>query len=56
MKKIDHLKPENSGDIRFIADPQNEIAKGLFHKEKLNLGLLFRKNIFLILIFQEMNL
>tara|TARA_Y100001960_G_C14721459_1_gene852617 strand:+ start:1038 stop:1727 length:690 start_codon:yes stop_codon:yes gene_type:complete len=37
------LKPENSGDIRFIVEPQNEIAKGLFHKEKLNLGLL--KNI-----------
>jgi len=34
------LKPENSGDIRFIVEPQNEIAKGLFHKEKLNLGLL----------------
>ena len=37
------LKPENSGDIRFIVEPQNEIAKGLFHEEKLKLGLL--KNI-----------
>ena len=37
------LKPKKSGDIRFIAEPQNEIAKGLFHKEKLDLGLL--KNI-----------
>ena len=34
------LKPKNSGDIRFIAEPQNEIAKGLFQKEKLDLGLL----------------
>ena len=34
------LKPKNSGDIRFISEPQNEIAKGLFHKEKLELGLL----------------
>ena len=34
------LKPKNSGNIRFISEPQNEIAKGLFHKEKLNLGLL----------------
>ena len=37
------LKPENSGNIRFISEPQNEIAKGLFHKEKLDLGLL--KNV-----------
>ena len=37
------LKPKNSGDIRFIVEPQNEIAKGLFHKEKLDLGLL--KNV-----------
>ena len=37
------LKPENSGDIRFIVEPQNEIAKGLFHYEKLKLGLL--KNV-----------
>ena len=34
------LKPKNSGNIRFIVEPQNEIAKGLFHKEKLDLGLL----------------
>jgi len=34
------LKPIDSGDIRFIVEPQNEIAKGLFHKEKLDLGLL----------------
>ena len=34
------LKPKNSGNIRFLSDPPNEIAKGLFHKEKLNLGLL----------------
>ena len=34
------LKPENSGDIRFAVDPQNEIAKGLFDQTKLNLGLL----------------
>ena len=34
------LKSKNSGNIRFIAEPQNEIAKGLFHKEKLDLGLL----------------
>ena len=34
------LKPPQSGDIRFIAEPQNEIAKGLFHKEKFDLGLL----------------
>ena len=34
------LKPKDSGDIRFIVEPQNEIAKGLFHKEKLDLGLL----------------
>ena len=34
------LKPKNSGHIRFIAVPQNEIAKGLFQKEKLDLGLL----------------
>jgi len=37
------LKPENSGDIRFIVQPQNEIALGLFHYEKLKLGLL--KNV-----------
>ena len=37
------LKPQNSGDIRFISEPQNEIAKGLFNKEKLDLGLL--KNV-----------
>ena len=29
------LKPENSGDIKFITQPQNEIAAGLFHAEKL---------------------
>ena len=34
------LKPKNSGDIRFIVQPQNEIAIGLFHYEKLKLGLL----------------
>ena len=34
------LKPKNTGDIRFISEPQNEIAKGMFHKEKLDLGLL----------------
>ena len=34
------LKPEHSGDIRFIVQPQNEIAMGLFHQEKLKLGLL----------------
>ena len=33
-------KPKDSGNIRFITEPQNEIAKGLFHKEKLDLGLL----------------
>ena len=38
------LKPKNSGDIRFIVEPQNEIAKGLFHKEKLDLGLLKKIN------------
>ena len=37
------LKPEKSGDIRFIVQPQNEIAAGLFHREKLKLGLL--KNV-----------
>ena len=37
------LKPRDSGDIRFIVQPQNEIAKGLFHPEKLKLGLL--KNV-----------
>ena len=37
------LKPKNSGDIRFISEPQNEIAKGLFNKDKLDLGLL--KNV-----------
>ena len=34
------LKPKNSGNIRFSSESQNEIAKGLFHKEKLDLGLL----------------
>ena len=34
------LKPEHSGDIRFTVQPQNEIAMGLFHQEKLKLGLL----------------
>ena len=34
------LKPKNSGDIRFLVSPQNEIATGLFHEEKLKLGLL----------------
>ena len=38
------LKPKNSGNIRFIVEPQNEIAKGLFHKEKLDLGLLKKLN------------
>ena len=28
-------KPENSGNIRFISVPQNEIAKGLFHQETI---------------------
>ena len=28
------LKPKDTGDIRFIVEPQNEIAKGLFHEEK----------------------
>ena len=37
------LKPENSGDIRFLAEPQNEIAKGLFLKEKKDLDVI--KNI-----------
>ncbi|PPR45863.1 MAG: hypothetical protein CFH18_00701 [Alphaproteobacteria bacterium MarineAlpha5_Bin8] len=37
-------KPKNSGNIRFITEPQNEIAKGLFHKEKLDLGLLKKVN------------
>ena len=34
------LKPKDSGNIRFSSESQNEIAKGLFHKEKLDLGLL----------------
>ena len=34
------LKPKNSGDIRFMLQPPNEIATGLFHEEKLKLGLL----------------
>ena len=34
------LKPKNSGNIRISSESQNEIAKGLFHKEKLDLGLL----------------
>ena len=34
------MKPKNSGNIRFSSESQNEIAKGLFHKEKLDLGLL----------------
>ena len=34
------LKPKDTGDIRFIVEPQNEIAKGLFHEEKFKLGLL----------------
>ena len=38
------LKPEHSGDIRFIVQPQNEIAIGLFHQEKLKLGLLKEVN------------
>ena len=38
------LKPKNSGDIRFIVQPQNEIAIGLFHQEKLKLGLLKEVN------------
>lgn len=28
------LKPENSGNLRFMVQPQNEIATGLFHQEK----------------------
>ena len=39
------LKPKDSGDIKFILEPPNEIAKGLFAKEKLDLGLLKSINI-----------
>ena len=38
------LKPKDSGNIRFIVQPQNEIATGLFHPEKLKLGLLKEVN------------
>ena len=34
------LKPKDTGDIRFITNPPNEISKGLFAKKKLDLGLL----------------
>jgi len=33
-------KPKNSGDIRFVVDSQNELAKGLFDQSKQQLGLL----------------
>ena len=39
------LKPKDSGDIKFILEPPNEIAKGLFAKEQLDLGLLKSINI-----------
>jgi len=35
------LKPENSGNISFLVEPpQNEIASGLLHQEKKDIGLL----------------
>ena len=34
------LKPKDSGDFRLMVEPQNEIARGLFHIEKVNLGLI----------------
>lgn len=39
------LKPENSGDLRFNSEPQNEIATGLFSGENVSLGLLKKVNI-----------
>jgi len=37
-------KPENSGDLRFSAEPQNEIATGLFSGDHVNLGLIKKVN------------
>lgn len=39
------LKPENSGDLRFINESQNEIATGLFSHENVNMGLLKNVNL-----------
>lgn len=39
------LKPAKSGNIKFFVQPQNEIAAGLFHYEKLKLGLLKEVNV-----------
>ena len=39
------LKPKDSGNIKFFVQPQNEIATGLFHHEKVKLGLLKGVNI-----------
>ena len=37
-------KPENSGDLRFSTEPQNEIATGLFSGDHVDLGLIKKVN------------